>query len=118
MTIDDLFLRDPYKWGLRGDPLLWREMRAALRGKPLPDNIYAADELFHTTFRKIVGVELPPPGKAADPDSVYVKKFSIGSGMSDGKVSLDWWRDTGLPILLDRFAAAIAVEDVSDRFGF
>ena len=118
MTIDDLFLREPFKWGLRGDPHLWREMRAALRGKPLPDNVYAADELFHTTFRKIVGVEVPPPGKVVDPDFVYLKKFSVGSGMSDGKVSLEWWRSTGLPILLDRFAAAIAVEDVSDRFGF
>ena len=118
MTIDDLLLREPYKWGLRGDPHLWRELRAALRGKPLPDSIHAADELFRKTFRKIVGVELPPSGTNVDPDFIYLKKFSIGSGMSDGQVSLTWWRDTGLPILLDRFAAAVAVEDVSDRFGF
>jgi hypothetical protein len=118
VTIDDLLLREPSMWGLRGDPLLWREMRAALRGKPLPDNVPAADELFRKTFRKIVGVEAPRAGTSVDPDFIYLKKFSVGSGMSDGRVSLTWWRDTGLPIMLDRFAGATAEEDVSDRFGF
>ena len=118
MTIDDLFLRDPIRWGLRGDPHLWNEMRAALRGKPLPDDLGAANAVLLTTFKKIVGVELPNPGKAPDPDKVYLKKFATGTGMSDGQVSLLFWRDTAMPILLDRFAAAVAVEDVSDRFGF
>ena len=118
MTFDDLFLRDPPRWGLRGDPHLWNEMRAAVRGKPLPDDKAVANAQLMKTFTKIVGVELPLPGKDLDPDFIYLKKFAIGSGMSDGRVSLLYWRDTAIPILLDRFAAAIAVEDVSDRFGF
>jgi hypothetical protein len=117
VTLDDLFVRDPVMWGLRGDPRLWNEMRAAFRGKPLPDNMGAANALFVRTFKKIVGVELPSRGTTPDPASVYLKKFATGTGMSDGQVSLTFWRDTAFPILLDRFAAAIAVEDVSDRFG-
>ena len=118
MTIDDLFLRDPVIWGGRGDPRLWNEMRAALRGKPLPDDMAAANALFVKTFKKIVGVDVPGRGQNPDPASIYLKKFATGSGMTDGQVSLLFWRDTAFPILLDRFAAAVAVEDVSDRFGF
>lgn len=92
-------------------------MRAALRGKPLPANLGEANALFVKTFKKIVGVDLPDPGKTPDPASLYLKKFATGTGMSDGQVSLLFWRDTAFPILLDRFAAAIEVEDVSDRIG-
>lgn len=92
-------------------------MRAALRGKPLPDNIGAANALLVKTFTKIVGVELPSPSTTPDPASIYLKKFATGTGMSDGQVSLLFWRDTAFPILLDRFAAAIEIEDTSDRIG-
>lgn len=114
MTADELFERNPVRWGLRGDPYLWVEMRAALRGKPLPDTLIDAERLFEKTFKRIVGVELgsPQPG-----DRVFLKKFAVGSGISDGQVSLQFWRDTAMPILLDRFLAASRQEDVSDRFG-
>jgi hypothetical protein len=114
ISVDELFERNPIRWGLRGDPLLWRDMRAALRGKPLPDTLEEAERLFEKTFARIVGVELgsPQPG-----DRVYVKKFATGSGISDGQVSLQYWRDTAMPILLDRFIAARLRADPADRFG-
>lgn len=114
VSVDELFERNPIRWGLRGDPHLWREMRAALRGKPLPDTLAQAEKLLEKTFQRIVGVELgsPQPG-----DRVYLKKFAMGTGISDGYVSLQYWRDTAVPVLLDRFLAACERRDVSDRFG-
>jgi hypothetical protein len=40
-------------------------------------------------------------------DNVYRKEISTGSGISDGHVSLHFWKFTGLPILVDRWAAAV-----------
>ncbi len=114
VSVDELFERNPIRWGLRGDPYLWREMRAALRGKPLPDTLAQAEKMLEKAFLRIVGVEL---GSPQPDDRVHVKKFATGTGLSDGQVSLQYWRDTAVPILLDRFLAACERRDVSDRFG-
>ncbi|MDO4200419.1 MAG: hypothetical protein Q4D57_06710 [Clostridia bacterium] len=36
-------------------------------------------------------------------DNVYVEKCDDGSGMSSGWVSLDWWKETGIPLLKERY---------------
>lgn len=46
-------------------------------------------------------------GTVEEGDNVYRKKLSTGSGISDGTVSLHFWKFIGLPILVDRCAAAV-----------
>jgi hypothetical protein len=40
-------------------------------------------------------------------DNVYRKELPTGSGISDGHVSLHFRKFTGLPILVDHWAAAV-----------
>ncbi|WP_433293558.1 hypothetical protein ACQPZQ_07895 [Pseudonocardia sp. CA-142604] len=105
MTVDELFVRQPMTWGLRGDPRVWEEMRKRLCGRELPADFFAARRLFEKTFAEIVGIDLK--GTVGEGDNVYRKELSTGSGISDGTVSLHFWKFTGLPILVDRWAAAV-----------
>jgi hypothetical protein len=105
MTVDELFARQPNTWGLRGDPRVWEEMRKRLRGRELPADFFTARGLFEKTFAEIVEIGLG--GTVGEGDKVYRKELATGSGMSDGYVSLHFWKFTGLPILVDRWAAAV-----------
>ncbi|WP_199432909.1 hypothetical protein [Qaidamihabitans albus] len=109
MTVDELFARRPLTWGLRGDPRVWEAMRERLRGKEMPPGFFAARDLLERTFAEIVGVGLD--GIVERDDTVYRKELATGSGMSDGYVSLHFWKFTGLPILMDRWAATIGGGD-------
>lgn len=40
--------------------------------------------------------------------AVYVPAFDPGHGMSAGAVHVPWWTHTGVPIVLDRYAAVRA----------
>ncbi|GHF39773.1 hypothetical protein FHX82_006723 [Amycolatopsis bartoniae] len=106
MSLDELFARPPLRWGLRGDPHVWEAMRDRLRGQEPPGNQFAARTLFERTFTEVTGASLDGP--VAESASVYLPQFRVGSGMSDGHVSLHFWKFTGLPILLDRWAASAA----------
>jgi hypothetical protein len=105
MTVDELFVRQPQRWGLRGDLRVWEEMRKRLHGRELPVDFFSARSLFEKTFAEIVGIGLD--GAVGEADNVYRKELSTGSGISDGTVSLHFWKFTGLPILVDRWAAAV-----------
>jgi hypothetical protein len=105
MTVDELFVRQPMTWGLRGDPRVWEEMRKRLRGGELPADFFTARGLLEKIFAAIVGID--PQGTVGKGDNVYRKEPSTGSGISDGTVSLHFWKFTGLPILVDRWAAAV-----------
>lgn len=103
MTLDELFARRPLRWGLRGDPFVWDAMRERFRGSALPADMWELRKLLEQAFAQIVGVRL---GEGDDPDAVvFREEFGIGSGISDGHVSLRFWSETAIPILLDRWAA-------------
>lgn len=104
MTLDELFARQPLRWGLRGDPMLWEAMRERFEGHALPTDEWELRELVEAAFAEIVGVKLD--GHADRDAAVLCERFRIGSGMSDGHVSPRFWADTAIPILLDRWAAA------------
>jgi hypothetical protein len=61
-------------------------------------------ESLEWTFAEIVGIGVD--GTVEEGDNVYRKELSTGSGISDGHVSLHFWKFTGPPILVDRWAAA------------
>ena len=97
MPVSALFDPEPRTWGLRGDPHLWRALRAHLAGQDIPATAGELAGLLHAAFRDLVGIDL-----AGDPvSSVYREEYAHG-GMSSGMISLDTWRQQLIPLLTER----------------
>lgn len=102
-TVSALFDPEPERWGLRGDPYLWRALREHLAGTRLPRSADDLAKLLHAAFRELTGVDI-----AGDPASmVYQQQYAHG-GMSSGMISLDTWRKTLFPLLTERARALLA----------
>lgn len=83
--------------GLRGDPYLWRALRAHLAAQDIPASAGELTGLLHEAFRELVGTDL-----ASDPAaSVYREQYAWG-GMSSGMISLETWRQQLMPMLCKR----------------
>ena len=97
MRMSALFDPEPQTWGLRGDPTLWRALRAHLADQDIPASDGELAGLLHEAFRELVGTDL-----ASDPaTSVYREQYAHG-GMSSGMISLDTWRQRLMPMLAER----------------
>jgi hypothetical protein len=100
--VSDLFDPEPRTWGLRGDPHLWRALRARLAGQDAPASAGELASLLHTAFRELTGTDL-----TNDPaSSAYLEQYAHG-GMSSGMISLDTWRQQLMPMLLERGRARL-----------
>jgi len=97
-AVSDLFQDDPQRWGLRGDPHLWREMRQHLEGVGCPTTSEGLASVIEAAFQELTGFPL----SHADP--IYVQKYSHG-GMSSGYVDPKFWRETAVPLLQGRLLA-------------
>lgn len=95
MKYSELFEPEPEKWGFRGDPFLWREMKEHFGNKNIPES---KGELEHSLFKYCSDRCKVSLNMA---ESAYVKDFAKG-GISSGEVSCKWWRETGLPLLFSR----------------
>ncbi|GAA0315804.1 hypothetical protein GCM10010302_63620 [Streptomyces polychromogenes] len=94
-----LFDPEPGRWGLRGDPYLWRALRDALSGTDLPASPEAVAHRLRVAFRELVGEDLYESAAS----SVYLERYAQPhGGMSSGSVSLDAWRERLMPVLLER----------------
>jgi hypothetical protein len=97
MPVSALFDPEPQAWGLRGDPYLWRALRAHLAGQDIPATADELNGLLHEAFRELAGTDL-----ASSPaSSVYREQYAHG-GMSSGMISLDAWRQRLMPMLAER----------------
>lgn len=102
MRVSDLFDPEPKTWGLRGDPHLWRALRAHLAGQDAPASADELASLLHAAFRELTGTDL-----TSDPaSSVYREQYAYG-GMSSGMISLDTWRQRLMPMLFERARARL-----------
>jgi hypothetical protein len=100
VTMARLFDPEPERWGLRGDPHVWRALRDRLSGTEVPETLGETVALLRETFGELVGVDL-----VGDPaSSVYREAYAHG-GMSSGVVSLDAWRESLMPLLVGRARA-------------
>jgi hypothetical protein len=109
MNIGDLFQPDPPRWGLRGDPMLWQDMRAVLCDRPLPDNVDELRDLLHRSYDALTGHKIDE-----DESAVRVAAYRReGGGMSNGQVSPAFWRDTAIPLIEKRFLGGIRCYDDS-----
>ena len=100
-TFGSLFEREPKQWGFRGDPHLWRELGELYAETPMPDSWFATNRLLADGFQQLTGHALD----AHEDEAVRVARYRIGSGMSDGAVSIRWWATIGQALLADRWAA-------------
>ncbi|UWR04222.1 hypothetical protein K3740_05900 [Ruegeria conchae] len=96
----DLFRDEPEQWGLRGDPFLWREIREKLAAVDLPSDISKAHRLLENTFWEATGQSL------AFCDDFYVERFAHG-GMSSGWICGKFWRERGVPKIIERLRAEL-----------
>jgi len=53
MTIADLFEPEPHRWGLRGDPHIWLEMRTHFEHTPIPDSVEALVSIIESAFQSL-----------------------------------------------------------------
>ncbi len=102
-SIGSLFDRGVTQWGMRGDPYLWRALRAQFAETPLPPDWFTLRSLIVGAAEAIVGAPL----RAGDA-AVHVSAFDPGHGLSAGAVDVSWWARTGIPILIDRYATVSA----------
>ncbi|ABR83130.1 TPA: hypothetical protein L6B08_22955 [Pseudomonas aeruginosa] len=94
--VSELFEQEPPHWGGRGDPYFWREMAEQLADAPWPASTEALHRLLGETFERLSGHPL-------DYDTwIYLARHAHG-GMSSGMVSPEFWRDTAIPELLERY---------------
>lgn len=96
--------RPEWQWGMRGDPHLWRALQERFATEPLPADAAALDTLVRAAFVELTGRTLD------EADAFFVERFAHG-GLSSGCVLPKWWRETGLPHLRERLAAARAARD-------
>ena len=102
-----IFEDRPQKWGLRGDPYLWDELREECIGKELPLSAEAVVELVCRKFEDVSGVPLTCDARP------YVAKYAHG-GMSSGHLSGLFWIGRGMAKLLQNYDAA---DTASDNIG-
>ena len=97
-TIGELFDPEPFSWGLRGDPYLWKAMRHHFLSIPMPATANELVELIHAAFEELTG-------KPITTESMfYVDEYAHG-GMSSGHISTDSWQVSLIPELCSRFTA-------------
>jgi hypothetical protein len=105
MTLGELFAPRPLRWGLRGDPHLWEDMRLRFADDAFPTDEGSLLRAVRSAFEELTGVRLE-----ANTGHVPVPAYRRGSGISDGVVDGNWWHNVGLALLLDRWNVATAHE--------
>lgn len=94
-TIGQLFEEEPIRWGLRGDPFLWRKMRDHFSDVPLPANAAELEKMIAEGFFELSGQPM------SYSENFRVNEFAHG-GMSSGAICPEFWRDSALPLLRSR----------------
>ena len=96
LLFNDLFSPRPDDWELRGDPYLWDELSAYLAEVEVPNSANAARQIIVTAIETLTGASLAEAGM------VKIDRYP-DDGMSGRHVSLRFWNETALPLLMSRF---------------
>ncbi len=94
--MSSVFDTEPVQWGLRGDPYLWNEMKACLNVIVMPKMVEDFTLLLEATFAELTG------GSQGKSEIITVERYPR-TGMSGGKVSAKFWRETAFPLLIERY---------------
>jgi hypothetical protein len=74
---------EPWQWGLRGDPLLWKELSHYSLSAGLPETAKEFLRSIVCKIRELVGSEL------RGDQGIYVERYNSG-GMSSGYIDPKW----------------------------
>lgn len=91
----EIIFKEPLQYGLRGDPYLWKELKAEYEYSTI-NSLDDFKKMLLNCFKKVTN-DLPMLGK-----TFYVEQYSFG-GMSGGVISSDFWIEDGFPLLEERF---------------
>ena len=97
-----IFEDEPKKWGLRGDPFFWAELKEECYGKELPYHEDLVVEYVCQKFEAVSGVPLTYDARP------YVEKYAHG-GMSSGHLSGLFWIGRGMAKIIENFKKADSV---------
>ena len=92
----DLFSPRPDTWELRGDPHLWDELSTYLAEVAMPNSANAVRQIIASAIETLTGTALEGS------DVVAVDRYP-DDGVSSRHVSLRYWNQTALPLLVSRF---------------
>lgn len=97
MKVSEIFEEEPVQWGLRGDPVLWRELAERLKDIDMPESPDVLKEIIEREYEICTGHSIS-----------YDKSFGIERfkthGMSSSGVSPEFWVTRGIPLLVSRHA--------------
>lgn len=96
LLFTDLFSPQPEEWGLRGDPHLWDELSTCLADVAMPNSANAVRQIIANEIETLTGANLDGT------DVVVVDRYP-DDGMSSRHVSLRYWNETAIPLLVSRF---------------
>jgi hypothetical protein len=96
LLFTDLFSPRPDYWGLRGDPHLWDELSAYLAEVAMLNSASAVRQIIANAIETLTGAPL-------DKVDVVVIDRDPDDGMSSRHVSMRFWSETALPLLVSRF---------------
>lgn len=89
------------RWGLRGDPILWQMMADSLTDVLVPNDQATLLVIVTSAFKDLTNYTLEDA-----PDHISVPAtHRANGGMSRGMVSAEFWRETGLPLIISRWHA-------------
>ena len=94
-----VFEDEPKRWGLRGDPYLWAELKEESKGQAFPSSVDEIVEIVCIKFASVSGVPLTYDARP------YVEKYAHG-GMSSGHLSGLFWIGRGMAKILENYRAA------------
>jgi hypothetical protein len=95
VPIAALFEPEPHRWGLRGDPWLWRDMRERFSAVPCPATADELEAIVTAEFERLTGHPV------THGEMIHLEQYSHG-GMSSGMVWPQFWREDALPLLRKR----------------
>jgi len=95
MNVAELFNDEPAQWGLRGDPYLWQELKERFKNTAMPSSKEAVEQLLVEGYESVTGHSIDDQG------GIYIERLAHG-GMSSGCISAQFWKNRGIPILLER----------------
>ena len=95
-TLSEIFQNEPARWGFRGDPFLWREMKGKLGDHEYPETEEQLSLLLEQTYQQLTGASL------TDCQPIFIERYSHG-GMSSGHVSPQFWAEQAMPMLRARY---------------
>jgi len=101
MKLSKVFEEKPVQGGLRGDPHLWSALDAWFLDHEAPETVETFSDMLEVAFEEITGTPLWSRAK-----QIYIEVFNTG-GMSGGYVSLEFWRENGIPLLIGNYQRII-----------